>query len=245
MATVLDIVTASLQALGAIQAGEEPSAVDAAYCFARFNDFVDACAAERLDIYTITRTTATLTANQASFTVGTGGNINIVRPVYLENVRFQDTSITPTLEYPLTELTDDSYAQLAQKGQTSTLPAYYYYNPTFTSGTGLGTLIPWPIPTSATLQWVIYAPTAIPQFAALTDTVALPPGYRRFLISNLALEIAPGYDKLQIAPSLVQIAQESKMAIKRANVRMRDLSLDPATLQNYLPGAGYSVLTGP
>ena len=191
------------------------------------NSLRDQWAAERLQIYESTRTTATLTASQASFTLGSGGNIDIVRPVYLDHVHFQDTSVSPTEEYPLTPLTEDAYAAIPQKAQTATLPSSWYYNPRF--ATSRGTLWPFPIPTSSTLQWVIYAPTAVPSFAALTTSLSVPPGYERMIRSNLAMELAPAFGK-QIEPWLREMALNSVAVVKRANMRMTDMSLDPGAL---------------
>ena len=171
-----------------------------------------------------TRTTATLTASQASFTVGSGGNIAIVRPVYFDEVKYLDTSTDPDTEYPLVSLTDDAYAAIPQKAATASYPSHYYYNPTFS--TSRGTLIPWPIPTSATLQWVLYTQTAIARFAALTDAFSLPPAWERMLRMNLALELAAPFEK-QPSPVVVAAARDSKYAVMRSNARMLDMATDP------------------
>ena len=242
MATVNDIITGSLRRLGVLAEGEVPSFDQANDALIALNDLVDQWKAEKLQVYTETRTIATLTASQASFTVGTGGNINIDRPVFIRHVNFVDTSQDPDYEYQLPPLlTEDAYARIGMKAQTSTIPQVAYYNPTFP----LGTLIPWPIPTSATLQWAMYHSAAIAEFAALTTTVSLPPGYKRMLRSNLAIEIAPDYGK-EPDGALVKAAVESMATVKRANRRLLDLSSDPAALiqsGRYASGS-YSIYQG-
>ncbi|NCV71604.1 MAG: hypothetical protein EBW55_13090, partial [Betaproteobacteria bacterium] len=95
----------------------------------------------------------------------------------------------------------------AQKTLQATYPGAWYYNPTFPTGT----LTCWPVPTSSTLQGVLYTPTPVAEFSALTDVVSLPPGYRRFLRTNLAVELAPTF-QVQPSPVAVELAVASKAA---------------------------------
>jgi hypothetical protein len=176
--TVSALITAAFQRLDLVGAADVLSAEDLAIGFARLNDFVNAMAIERLLIYTVTRTTWTITATQ-DYTVGPSATINVARPALRNNltVRYQDTSTDPDLELSLGDLlTDEAWAAIPNKGLSGVYPQVAYYNPTFTSG--FGTISLWPIPSSSTLQGVLYAPTAVPEFAATADTVALPPGWR-------------------------------------------------------------------
>lgn len=228
--TVSELITASLQDLRVLQVGETVSANDAAYALARLNDWINSLATEGLTVYSQARTTWTI-STAASYTIGSGGVINCARPtgpMGVTNVGFQDTSVSPTIEYNLGPLlTEDAYAGIAQKALTSVYPQAMYYNPTFTSGLGLIYL--WPLPTSTTLQGVIYTPVPVAEFAAISDTISLPPGYRRFLRTGLAKEIASAFDA-PLTPDLQQAAMESKADIKRANLRLLDLSSGVAGL---------------
>lgn len=224
--TIRDLITSTLQDLGVIAAGEQPSAEDAADALSRLQDWVDGLATEGLTVYTVTRTTWTLTT-AASYTVGTGGTINIPRPTgpeAIQNIGYQDTALSPVAEMLLGRpLTEDQYAAIAQKTLEGPYPARFYYNPTYP----LGTLKPWPIPTSGTLEGVIYAPTPLTEPASLDTVIALPPGYRRFYRTNLALEIADAFDAA-VTPLMDRKARDAKNAIKRANLRLLDMSVDSA-----------------
>jgi hypothetical protein len=222
--TVADAITDALGELGVIGESDTPSAGDMAKGYSTLNSLTDAWGAERLTIPYIARTVATLTASTSSFTVGTGGNINIVRPAFITKISYQDTSQSPTLELPLYNLTDDEYATIPQKGLTSTIPTSAYYNPTYASG--FGTLVPWPIPTSATLQWVIYSPVAVPNFSATSASIVLPPGYYEFIVSNLAYKLCSVYGvPAEVRQNLKEEARDSKMTIKAANYRPSDLAM--------------------
>ena len=234
MAEVRDIVTAALRELGVKAAGEVVTADEADSGLEELNRLVDQWAGERLLIYRVTRTTWTISATQ-NYTVGTGGTVNVVRPVYLDHVNLIDTSTDPDQETPLTPLTDDGWAAITQKAATSTQPTNWYYNPTFP----LGTLSLWPIPSSATLQGALYAPQQTSEFTSLDEVISLPPGYRRMLVKNLARDLAPSYGR-PVHPELKEEAIESKATVKRNNYRLSDLSFDAAVLGG---NGGYDIMT--
>jgi hypothetical protein len=122
-------------------------------------------------------------------------------------------------------LTVGAFANIAQKALTSVYPQNWYYDPTYTSG--FGTLYPYPVPTSTTLEGVIYTQSPVAEFSALTDTIALPPGYRRFLRTGLSMELSSAFDA-GLTPALQLAAMESKSDVKRANMRLRDMGCGTA-----------------
>jgi hypothetical protein len=239
MATYQDLVTASLKRIGVVGAGQTPSPEDSSDALLRLNAMLDSFATERLFIPSITRTTWTIVSGTAAYTVGSGGDVNIARPVFVSDVRFIDTTPDPDLEMGLTMLTDDAYAVIPQKASTSSYPTAYYWNPTFASG--LGTLTFWPVPTSTTLEGVIYHPTTLVQVAALTTTMLLQPGYQWFLQEQLAVFCAPEWG-VSVPADLRESAREAKANIKRGNIRLVEL----ATIEGALfgrRGYGYSILS--
>ena len=225
MADVRDVVADALREIGVLAAGEVASAEDSLSGLSALNRLVDQWASERLQIYSVTRTAWSLVSGTAAYTVGLGGTVNIPRPVFVQSVHVRDTAATIPTEEPLICLTDDAYALLPSKTQTATDPIYYYHNPTYP----LATLTLWPVPTSATLQGVIYAPAAVAEFTDLNTLLALPPGYRRMLVKNLALEMAPSYTR-PVTPVLAEHAIDSKAAVKRMNHRTADLSIESGAL---------------
>jgi len=226
LATALDLCESALKEIGALAASETAPAGEANDALAQLNRFIDVLATEPGSIFYRTRTLATLTANQASFTVGTGGNINIPRPVFIHHVNYVDTTPSPDVEIPLGDgLTEDEYAGLVVKALTSTRPSRWYYSPTYP----LGTLYPWPIPSDSGLQWAVYHSSAVSQFAALGDTVSLPPAYEEMLVKNLAVLLAPQFEK-QPSPLTLKAAVESLSNIRRANTRRSEMSFEAASL---------------
>lgn len=237
--TVRDIATRALRRIGVLAAGQVPNAGQSQGALDRLNDWLDALKAERLSAYTVARATATLTASQTSFSVGTGGNINIARPAYIEDVNYVDNSVSPALEVDIGPLlTEQQYQAIPQKTQTSARPSLAYYNPTYP----LGTLIPWPISTGASLLWAVYYAAVVDEYATFNDAVALPPGYRLMMISNLAVQLLGDYGR-QPDQLLVDQAAEAKAVVKRANERLRLMQF-PAESLIGTGGGRFDIRTG-
>ena len=235
--TALHLIKAALLDLGVLAAGEDPTAAEADDALNALNRLIDKLAANHLAIWSETRTETAIVASQASYTVGSGGNVNIARPVFLEDVRYQDTSPTPDQEYPLDKLTDAQWQGIGDKDLTSGVPSAWYYNPTYPTGT----LYLWPIPTGTTLQLVTYTKTALTEFAALSTSFSLPPGYREMLVTNLAVRLAPMYGR-PVPPELALEARESLAVVKRANRRLRPLEFPPDAM--IAGGGGYDINQG-
>lgn len=235
MATVLDLATDSLLELGVLAAGETAAAGDGAFALRALNRMVNAWKAERVFIYQTTRTEWTISANNGSYTVGSGGNVNILRPVKIDGISILETSATPDYETPLRIMTDADYRAITSKAQTSDQPEAAWYNLTYP----LATIELWPVPTSATLRGVLYAPQAVDEFAAITTTVSLPPAYERMIVKNLALELAPAY-RAEVSPLLLEQARDSLAVVLRANRRLVDMTFDPGAAMH---GASYDILS--
>ncbi len=221
--------------MGVLGSGQTASANQSDYALKILNDsLIDAWSTDRLLTHTITRTTFTLAASTASYTVGTGGTVNVQRPSTMNyqgcNVAFIDTSSsTPLTELPLQFLTDDAYQAIPQKLYEATYPTSWYYNPTYTSSASpYGTLTVYPVPNVGYLTGVFYSPVAASQLA-LTDTIALPPGYKRFYRSNLALEMCDGFPVSDtVYERIKRKAMESRGDVERVNTRLSDLGVDVA-----------------
>lgn len=239
MASGHDFAQWALQDLGVLEATETPSAEDAELCLDALNQMIDAWGVERATIYTLLRTTKTLASGTASYTIGSGGSINIVRPVSIYRARLViDTTASTATEIPQVVYRDDEWAAIAQKSQQSSLSQGIYYDRNWSAGLGL--IYPWPIPNVGTTQLVLYTPTALTEFADGTTDYTFPPGYRRAIRKNLALEVSPAFDATPSEELRTQ-ARESFAKIKRANFRPSAVRFDPALIGH--GRGGYNVRT--
>jgi hypothetical protein len=227
-ATARTIITDALGTIGVAQAGEPLSAEDAILSLRILNDLIDSYVINDLTMLTVDRVTHLITANQATYTIGpVGADIILDRPVEIDNAGvILNFGTTSENEIPLVFLTDDAYAAIRVKNLTNGIPTQIYYSPTIAGG--LGTITLYPTPTDAGNYFAIYVNTQTPQFANLSTSLVMAPGYARMFKWNLGLELA---NYFTVPASVTQIVRENAIGsmkdVKRTNVKVMDLSLDP------------------
>ena len=211
MATAATIIKRSLRLIGALAAGETPTADEQADALEALNAMLDTWRTASLSVYALRDETLTLTG-VASYTIGTGGNLNTTRPVHIESAyeRLNDT------DYPIRIAPASAWYKIAAKSSTSDVAEWLYYEPAYP----LGTLYLYPKATTGVLHLVTWVP--LTSYAA-ADSVALPPGYQDAITYNLAVRIAPEYGR-PVTPELAAIARDAMLRIERVNFRPPILS---------------------
>lgn len=241
MPSATDLITSALRLLGVVDATETPSAEDLAAGKTVLDEFIDALGLQRASIFQVTRSVYPLSASVASYTIGTGGTFNQVRPIWIDSASVRpDRTASPVLEIPVGRpLTIAEYQTITDKSLTSEYPTALYYDHAWAAG--LGTITVYPTPTTSLCDLVLYVPQAVTGFADLTTVYTFPPGYGRMLRYNLANDLSNEFPGTG-SPRIDQVARESLAQVKRANHRATDVGLDPG-----LPGmsAGrYNLYTG-
>jgi len=227
--TALDIIKGSLLDLGVLATGETPSPSEGDEALTSLNELVDAKGAERLAMFTVLRTVKVLASGTASYTIGSGGSINIVRPTYVDKATIvQDNTATTPNEVEIRVLDADEWACWPTKNLQSSQSQAIYFDHGWSAGLGL--IYPLPIPDNAATSLVLYTPAApAAQFADLnTTSYTFPPAVRRMLRKLLAIELQPQYPGSTISPALARAAQEANMQFKAANVRPLTHTYDAA-----------------
>lgn len=218
MATVLDIVNRALHLIGAKDPAESATAQEAADGLVSLNDMLDSWFTDRLFVYRLAQTSYSWPVGQTSQTIGIGGNINVARPVRVEDSYL----ISGQVSYPLATLTKQGYDAIQLKGLSVNFPQWVYYDPTYP----LGTVYLYPVPAS-TLDLRLNYWLQLTQFSAVTDVVDFPPGYKRAITYNLAVEIAGEYG-MQVPPVVAAIAQRAAGNIKRLNSQPQLATIEAA-----------------
>lgn len=220
--TARNLIRRSLQLIGVVGQGEEVSADDASDALTALNDMLSSWSAEGDSVFEEAKDMHTLTS-AVSYTIGSGADIDTVRPVRIVAAFTRSGNI----DYPI-ELKDQKfYASISQKSLGSSFPDYLYYD----GGFPTGTIYLWPAPLSGT-ELHIYSQKLLTNIASLDTAINLPPGYDRAIRYNLACELAPEYGK-PIPAKVEQIAIDSKKIIENAN-RINDedlLTVDSALLR--------------
>lgn len=206
--------------------GEAPTPDESTDALAWLNSMIDAWGLDNLTKYMLLRTAHDLTASTASYTIGTGGTINIVRPTEIRyaGLVLDDTQSVP-IEVSIDVLTDDQYAAWPDKTQTTTYPRGVWYDHNWSAG--LGRVYPLPIPDNSLGELVLYTPVAIAEFADLSTTdYTFPPGYEDAIEYNLALRLAGPFGRS--IPEFVAVHARASLALlKRANLRLAHVDIDP------------------
>ena len=215
MATVTDLIKQSLRTLRAIAPDETPTATELSDALILLNNMIELWTVERCFIYETTRSVHDLTAAKQSYTIGTGGDFNVNRPINITSAGIiLDPGLSNPLEVPMEVLRhSDEWAAIVNKTLNSTYPRKIYYNPSYP----LGTIYLWPIPASSTPDLVLYVWTLLSAFAAVGSTVALPPGYFLALQYNLAVLLSDEYG-VTLSKTVIDKASEFKEIVKTVNL---------------------------
>lgn len=220
------LIARALKLLGVLGASETADSDDALDALDTLNDMVSGWKLDPGWMHAMTRVTKALTAGTASYTIGSGGSINVERPVDIISALLilDNTATTPT-EVPLDVLTDQRWQGIPQKTMSGQ-PGAVFLDRAWTAG--LATLNIWPVTSQSNQTLVLYVPgLPVASFADLTTDYTFPPGYGRALRYNLAKELAGEYGKAML-PSDLEIAATSLADVHRANALDVELVVDLA-----------------
>lgn len=237
MATARSVITDACRELNVLGEGESLTAFQAALGLQRLQGQLDTWAAQRLTIAVQTRVTFTLPSGQNTRTIGVGGQIAVVRPMFITACNYVIPGTNPGVETPMGEMDDDSYAALSIKDLTSPLPQQFYYNKEQPAGGVLGTLFFWPTVTQD-VDLALYLPTAVGIPATLDSTLVGPPGYAEAFMYQLAIRLARPLGRA-VSQDLMDQARDAFAVLKRPNVDPGLLGIDAALVPTW--GGAYNV----
>lgn len=234
MAAVSTLILRSMRLIGEKGRGATLDANEQVETLAELNTFMEGEEIKRLNIYSISEVSTTLTASTTQYTIGTNGTIAVPRPIKIvDPCWIRDSNGFDT---PVAVVNRDSWASIVDKDSGWTVPTALYYNYDYTA-TSTATIEVYPSPSgSLTLYMTAWKP--LQSFASLTTQVLLPPGYQLMIESNFAIHLAAGFTT--VSPELAKMARDSMAAIKRLNAPEPIMRIEP-TARVY---AG-SILTGP
>jgi hypothetical protein len=200
---------------------------------------IDTFAADKLTMYQLLRTTKALAIGTASYTVGSGGAINIVRPDKIEDAKLvRNSAAADPVEDPIDVFTPQRWAAIPVKTLDGD-PEGVFYDRGWTAGLAMLSL--YPIPNAANRQLVLYTMQALIAFADLSTTdYTFPRGYEAAFHYQLAVDLAIEFGR-PISDDLRLKQRLSRETIERGNVQPRELSVDAALLAP----AGFDIWRGP
>jgi len=188
---------------------------------------------DRLSVPAITQESFPLVANTVSYTIGAAGVFATSRPQDIIQAFVRDAN---SYDVPVNIIQREAYDALRVKNVGTTYPSYLFYDNT--NAAALGTIYVYPAPASG-LTLFIDQQKLLQTFVTINDVLTLPPGYQRAIESNLAIELAAG--QTPVSPELAKIAKDSLAAIRKNNLPVGYLRLDPGIAR----GAFSNILIGP
>lgn len=227
MTTARSLITSALRRMGAIGDNEAPTATEANQGLESLNEMLDTWSTENLTIVANTETVFRLATLQGSYTIGTGGDIDVVWPFELEHAQLRVLTTNPPLDLPLRLLSQQEWVQIRLKGTESTYPQHLWLHTTFP----LGTLHLWPVPTESN-DLILWHNTILGAFATLDTDVQFARGYARALRYNLTEELAPEYGR-ETSAMMQRQAETAKALLKRANIKKRLAAVDVPVSYDY------------
>ena len=230
--TADELIRQALLKVEAVGYSDTVPTVMAADGLINLNNLISSWNAETLLIPSITKVTKTLTAGTASYTIGSGGDINTTRPISISRAFIRDTS---NYDYDLDIRAMDEYASITAK-TTQSQPRYLFYNPAYS----LGKIYLYSTPDDSTdvLHLDLVVPLA--EIATGGTTVDLPNEYKRALIYNLAFDLDPSFDSGS-EMSIAAIAAQSKAVLKGLNANVVPLARFDSMLNG--GGSGRNIYT--
>lgn len=227
MATANDMITRGMKALGTLGRNEVPNAHDFIDGLYAYNQLLESWSNENLMSYATLQRSFSLVANTQSYTIGSGGVVNVTRPLDITQAFIRDSNNN---DFPLSIIPRDQWNMIGDKSITSQIPQFLFYDSTYP----LGVIYLFPVPS---ISYTLFYDSVLNQVTASTGTmsISMPPGYERTFVSNLALELmANGFPCLlnekQLA-ALVNAASTGKANIKRTNIKEVVAGYDSALVQ--------------
>lgn len=232
--TPADIIARTLKTAGIVGVGQTPSAEDMADSFQVLNDMLGLWSRRRWLVYHLVDKALPMTG-AASFSIGPGGNVDMVRPDKIEAayVRLLNGANKP-VDVPLDVISaEEDWARVTVKGLGGFPQAVF-----LDSGYPAGTLYVWPIPAAGVYEVHIVLKADLVQFATITDQVNLPPEYLEAIRFNLAGRLLIEYDKPQ-RNDIASLAKAALNTIRNANYQVPELRM-PDDLPGQ-QGGGYNL----
>ena len=220
-----EIITQALRLITFLGVGQTATGPDAVDALAVANRMLASWRIERLMAFSIDRVTGlSLVVAKQSYTVGPGGDWDMVRPVKIERASLHYEPNGSDLEYPFSKpLNETQWQAISDKDTESTIPYLIWYDTDFGSN-GRGTCHLWPVPSASAHEVILYVWNPLGTLALATD-LAFPPGYEEAILYNLAVRLAPEFG-VSANQDIKDLAKQLKGNIKVLNKRTPRLRSD-------------------
>jgi hypothetical protein len=201
--TAQTLIKAGLRSIGVIASGETPTHDELDDGLEALKIMLRHWSAKKIRLYYTETDTITLTGAE-SYTIGSGGTCNTVRPTQIRGAYVRNSIIDSTLRI----IDEDQYRNLSLKSVNST-PAYLWYNPEYP----LGVIYIYPAGTG-----MLYLDSVKPltEPSGITSDISFPPEYDEAIKYGVAIRMAPEYGK-EPSPTILGLYKSAMDDIEMLN----------------------------
>ncbi len=187
------------------------------------NDLIASWSTDQIQVPVVVSGNFVLTIGQASYTIGSGGDIDTVRPLEIKKGSYiRDAG---GIDHQVRPITREQYRRIQDK-DVSSRPTRLYYEPSYPLSSLIFNYVP-----DVAETFYYDSLTPITEITDASATLLLPPEYRLALRFNLAIQLAPEYADIKLPEFVVETAISSKDAVIRANTLSKEETcLDTALL---------------
>jgi hypothetical protein len=179
--TAATLITASFMKIGI----DSPTAAQTANALISLNNMLSAWGTEYL-VPAVTRESQALTIGQSTYTVGSGGDMDTVRPIAVQNVYLENSD---GYSFGVRVFAAEDYNRIGLKTQEGR-PENMYFIPSETLSKIIFDKEPDAAYTAYFEFWKNFT-----EFAATSTEVTLPPEYKEAIIYNLAVSLSEDWDR--------------------------------------------------
>lgn len=185
MTTASQLITRSLRTLGVVTATETPSADDLSAGLDALNDVLAALSLKRGAFPAQSNHALTLTANDGQYSIGSGADLNVPRPLRIESAYIT----VDGLDIALCVGSREDYNEITDKSETGK-PTHVFYD----ASSANGTVYFYPVPDDACAVnltcWGEFT-----QISGVNSAVTLPTYLVAYLRYAVAVALAPEYQR--------------------------------------------------
>lgn len=235
--TVTEFLTGAMRKTGQYAPGEAISSADLNDALDVFNALLDSKSNNNYIVPNSVQNVIPLIPGKASYTIGTGGDINIQRPMRITAAYSRITTASSTVDFNCDIKPLEYYASIGLKTQPGPWPKMVFYNTSFP----LGTMYFWPVP-SATADFYFWTEQVL-QSVSLNSVLSLPQGYYNYLQFFVAEMLMIDYG-LPVPADILRLRREFERDIRSNNTYVgKDMAVDGAIVGSNANDAGW-ILTG-
>lgn len=224
MTTASDIITAAFNKIGVYS----PTAAQQATAFTSLNNMISFWGVEGMQ-HSVTSESFSLVSGVASYTIGSGGDFDTVRPIGIKNCFLRRLDF----DHRIRIISPVDYNVISLKSSESK-PDALYFLPEYP----LAKVI---FNCKADYDYEAHFEFLKPftEFASASEDVSLPPEYKEALIYNAAITFAEDWDR-KAPDSVVVKANQKKDALNTLNAALNK----PPTARFDFHGSTINIITG-